>query len=94
MTIVLYLGVRRKFRTGKGGFDLGRLEWPVAIAALMWVLNSLFMVISSSTTLASMVIVVGLLIPGVAYFLYMLKFNPGVLEHEPGVPDAFVEPVK
>jgi hypothetical protein len=71
-----------------------RFEWPVAIAALVWVLISLFMVISSSTTLASMVIVVGLLVPGVAYFLYMLKFNPGVLEHEPGDPDVFVDPVK
>ncbi|MGO4444061.1 hypothetical protein AB4Z42_11975 [Mycobacterium sp. 2YAF39] len=30
MTIARYLGVRRKFGTGKGGFDLGRFEWPGA----------------------------------------------------------------
>jgi len=35
MTIVLYLVVRRRFVRGPGGFDLGRFDKPVAMAALV-----------------------------------------------------------
>lgn len=91
MTIVLYLVVRRKFVHGRDGFDLGRFDKPVAIAALIWVILALLVTMVASATLASMAIVVGLLAVGLAYFVYMLKFNRGVLEREPGEPNAFVE---
>lgn len=91
MTVVLYLAVRRKFVRGNGGFDLGRFDRPVAVAALVWVVFALFTVLVSSTTLASLLIVVGLLVAGFAYFLYMWKFDREVLEHEPGDPDMFME---
>ncbi len=91
MTIVLYLVVRRKFIHGKDGFDLGRFDKPVAIAALVWVIIALLVTLVSSSTFATMAIVVGLLAVGLAYFVYMLKFNRGVLEREPGEPNAFVE---
>jgi amino acid transporter len=91
MTVILYLAVRRKFVHDNGGFDLGRFDRPVAVAALVWVVLSLFAVLVSSTTFASLLIVVGLLVAGLAYFLYMWKFNREVLEHEPGDPDMFVD---
>lgn len=91
MTILLYLGVRRRLSPSDGGFDLGRLDKPIAIAALVWVLAALFVVLTSATTVATIVIIVGLLLVGVAYFIYMWKFNRAVLEHEPGDADLFVE---
>ena len=91
MTIVLYLVVRRKFVRGQGGFDLGRFDKPVATAALVWVILALLVTMVASTTLASMVIVVALLAAGLAYFVYMWKFNRSVLEREPGEPNVFIE---
>jgi amino acid transporter len=90
MTMVLYLAVRRKFDRGNGGFDLGRFDRLIAVAALVWVVICLFTVLVSVTTLATLLVVVGLLGAGFAYFLYMWKFNPTVLEHEPGEPDLFI----
>jgi amino acid transporter len=88
MTIVLYLAVRGKLDSTRGSFHLGRFEVPVAICALVWTLFSLFVVISSAPSLAPVLIVVGLLIPGAAYFAYMWKFDRAVLEVEPGIPPA------
>ncbi len=90
MTVVLYLAVRRTFVRGDGGFDLGRFDRLVAVAALIWLVLCLFTVLVSSTTVASLLIVVGLLGAGFAYFLYMWKFDRDVLEHEPGEPDLFI----
>jgi amino acid transporter len=89
MTVVLYLAVRRKFDRSGGGFDLGRFDLLVAVAALVWVLLCLFTVLVSFTTLATLLVIVGLMCAGFAYFLYMLKFNPAVLEQEPGEADLF-----
>ena len=89
MTLVLYLAVGRKMVRGKGGFDLGRFDRPIAVAALAWVIIALFTVLVSNTTLASLLIVVGLLAVGFAYFLYMWKFDREVLENEPGESDMF-----
>jgi amino acid transporter len=89
MTVILYLAVRRKFAGGGDGFDLGRFDVPVAIAALVWVVISLVTVLLSSTTVASLLIVMGLLATGFAYFVYMWRFDCDVLEHEPGDPDMF-----
>src|SRR3978361_193592 len=83
MTIVLYIAVRRKLDRGRGAFDLGRAEWPVAVGALVWLLVALFVVITSST-LVPMLIVAGLLIIGLGYFAYVLRFDREVLEIEPG----------
>ncbi len=91
MTVVLYLGVRRKFGRGDGGFDLGRFDLPVAVAALVWVVICLFMVLVSFTTWATLLVVVGLVGAGCAYFLYMWKFDRAVLEHEPGEPDLLLD---
>jgi amino acid transporter len=83
MTVVLYLVVRRKL-IRSDGFDLGRFDRPVAIAALVWVVGALLVVLISNTTVASVVIIVGLLGVGAAYFLYMWKFNREALEADPG----------
>ena len=91
MTVALYLAVRRKFVRDNGGFDLGRFDKPVAVAALVWVVFSLFVVLVSSTTFASLLIVVGLLLAGLAYFLYMWKFNREVLENEPDDSEILVD---
>ncbi|HEX5143384.1 MAG TPA: APC family permease [Mycobacterium sp.] len=91
MTVALYLAVRRKLVRGNGGFDLGRFDGPVAIAALVWVVGSLLTVLVSCTTWASVLIVSGLLAVGFAYFVYMWKFNRQVLEQEPGDPDMVAE---
>lgn len=80
MTVVLYLAVRRKLLRGNGGFDLGRFDGPVAIAALVWVVASLGVVLVSNTTVASLLIIVGLLGAGLAYFLYMWKFDRAALD--------------
>jgi amino acid transporter len=91
MTVLLYLVVRRTLGRGNGGFDLGRFDLPVAIAALLWMLGALFMVLVSSTTLASLLIVTGLLAVGLVYYLYMWTHNRAVLETGPGGSDVFVE---
>jgi hypothetical protein len=49
----------------------------------VWLLVALFVVITSST-LVPMLIVAGLLILGLGYFTYMLRFDREVLEIEPG----------
>lgn len=94
MTVVLYLAVRRKFDRSGGGFDLGRFDRLVAVAALVWVVVCLFTVLVSFTTLATLLVFVGLLCAGLAYFLYMLKFNRAALEQEPGDPDVFTVSVE
>jgi amino acid transporter len=91
MTVVLYLVVGRKLTRSNGGFDLGRFDRPVAIAALVWVLAALVVVLVSCVTVPSLLIVVALLGVGLAYFLYMWKFDRQALESEPGDPDVFVE---
>jgi amino acid transporter len=91
MTIVLYLVVRRKLGRKEGAFSLGRFEVPVAVVALIWVLVALFVVIASSATIVPVLIVVGLLLAGGMYFVYLLKCRREVLEYEPGSADV-VEP--
>ncbi len=90
-TIILYLATRHKLDSKPGGFDLGRWEWPVAIGALVWVVISLFVVITTSPGWAPIVLAFGLSAAGGLYFLYMWKFNRSVLEEEPGDPNMFAE---
>lgn len=82
MTIVLYLAVRRRMISGTGGFDLGRFDVPVAVAAAVWLVAALVAILSASITVAALIIVVGQLVAGLAYFLYMWRFNREVLESE------------
>jgi amino acid transporter len=88
MTIILYLVVRRKLGRKEGAFDLGRFELPVAVVALIWVLAALFVVIASSATIVPILIVLGLMLAGGGYFVFLLKCRREVLEHEPGT-DVF-----
>jgi amino acid transporter len=91
MTIILYLVKRHKLDREQGGFDLGRWQWPVAIGTLVWVVFASFIVISTSPTLAPIVLAFGLSAAGALYFVYMWKFNRKVLEDEPDDPNVLVE---
>lgn len=82
--VVLYLAVRKRLDHKEGGFSLGRFEMPVAIAALVWSVVALVILLSPSTARVPIVIVVGLLAFGGVYFGYMMIFNRRVLETEPG----------
>jgi amino acid transporter len=88
-TVVLYLAVRKRLDRRKGAFDLGRFELPVAICALVWTLVALFVLVAPREALVSVVIVVGLLVAGGLFLLFMLKFDREALETEPGDVSAF-----
>ncbi len=90
MTIILYLVVRGKLGRKEGAFSLGRFEVPVAVIALAWVLFAMFAVIASSATIVPVMIVLGLLLSGAVYFVYLLMCRRDVLEHEPGGADGFL----
>jgi amino acid transporter len=83
MTIVLYLVVRRKLGRKEGAFSLGQFEVPVSVIALAWVLIAMFVAIMT-TTIVPVMIVIGLILSGGGYFVYLLKCRPEVLAHEPG----------
>lgn len=63
-TIVLYLTVRGRLERKKGAFDLGRLELPVAVCALVWAVLSLFVLVTPAEALVPALIVGGLLLAG------------------------------
>ena len=83
LTIVLYLARRGRLARRDGAFNLGRLDLPVAICALVWVVVSLFVLVVPSEALVPDLIVVGLLAAGGLFFLGLLKFNPKALEFQP-----------
>lgn len=87
--IVLYLAVRKRLGRKEDAFDLGRLEMPVAIGALVWSAVVLFIVVSPSNALTAVLIAVGLFLAGGLYFAKMLIFDREVLETEPGDADVF-----
>jgi amino acid transporter len=87
--ILLYLAVRRRLDRKEGAFDLGRFELPVAIGALLWSAVVLFVIVSPSSALTSILIAVGLLLAGGLYFAYLLIFKREVLDTEPGDADVF-----
>jgi hypothetical protein len=70
-------------------FNLGRFELPVAIAAQVWVVVALFVLVVPGEAFVPDLIVVGLLLGGGLFFMYMLIFDRQVLETEPGETDAF-----
>ncbi|HEY5848751.1 MAG TPA: amino acid permease [Microlunatus sp.] len=88
MTIILYLVVRNRLDRREGAFELGRFELPVAIAALVWMGVVLFVLVTPSESLVSLLVVGGLLLAGGLYFAYLWFFNRSVLETEPGEIDV------
>lgn len=84
MIVVLYLAVRKRLDRQEGAFDIGRFELPIAIAALIWSICALFILLSPDAATVPMIIVAGLLGAGALYFGYMMIFNRDVLDHEPG----------
>lgn len=88
-TVVLYLAVRRGLSRRERSFDLGRLELPVAICALVWTLVALFVLVTPAEALTPVVIVIGLLLVGGLFFLGMLAFDREALDAEPGDESAF-----
>ena len=88
-TTVLYLSVRKRLDRKEGAFDLGRFELPVAIAALVWSLVVLFVLMAPPSARDSLWIVAGLLVVGALYFLGLFVFNREVLETEPGDVSVF-----
>lgn len=88
--VVLYLKVRKRLEHKEGGFSLGRFEMPIAIAALIWSVAALVVLLTPPGAFVPIVIVVGLLVVGGVYFAYMMIFNREVLDNEPGI-DVFAE---
>ncbi|WP_156296991.1 APC family permease [Mycobacterium paragordonae] len=84
MIVVLYLAVRKRLDRQEGAFDIGRFELPIAIAALIWSICALVILLSPDAATVPMIIVAGLLGAGALYFGYMMIFNREVLDHEPG----------
>ena len=81
-TIVLYLVVRKRLDHRSGAFSLGRLELPVAIGALVWVVCALFVLTVPAEALVPDLIVVGLLAAGGLFLLGLLIFHREALETE------------
>jgi amino acid transporter len=88
-TVVLYLAVRKRLDRKKDAFDLGRLELPVAIIALLWLIVALFVLVAPKEAFVPVLIVVGLLLVGGFYFLGMLMFDRKSLWTEPGDASVF-----
>ncbi|MFJ8015075.1 APC family permease [Streptomyces sp. NPDC096339] len=86
--IVLYLAVRGRLGRQEGAFDLGRLELPVAVCALLWTLLALFVLVTPKEAVVPVVVVGGLLVLGGLFFLGMLVFDREALDTEPG-EDSF-----
>jgi amino acid transporter len=88
--VVLYLVVRRRLERKEGGFNLGRFEVPVAVAALVWVAVALLVLMTPGDALVPDLIVLGLIVLGGLYFAKLMIVNRQVLEVEPSGGDAVV----
>jgi len=89
MIVILYLTVRKRLDRQEGAFDIGRFEMPISIAALVWSICAIVILLSPATAFVPMAIVAGLLGVGAVYFAYMMIFNRRVLDHEPGELTVF-----
>ena len=89
MIVVLYLSVRKNLDRKEGAFDIGRFELPVSIAALVWSICVLIVLLSPAKAIVSIVIVAGLLTVGAVYFAYLMIFKRHVLDNEPGASAVF-----
>jgi len=72
--------VRRRLDHRVGGFSLGRLEVPVAVAALIWEVLVLFVLVTPGDATVPTLVVVGLILAGGVYFAYMLFLHSEVLD--------------
>jgi amino acid transporter len=86
--VVLYLVVRKRLARREGGFNLGRFELPVSVAALVWVVCALFVLVTPADALVPNLIVAGLILAGGVYFAKMMIVNRQVLEAEPSGGEA------
>ena len=76
----------------RAGSTSGRFELPVAVAALVWVVLALFVLVTPDDALIPSLIVLGLILAGGVYFAKMMIFNREVLETEPGDDDFAAAP--
>jgi amino acid transporter len=83
-TICLYLVVRGRLGGQDGAFNLGRFELPVAVAALVWVITALFVLVVPAEALIPDLIVLGLLFAGGLCLLGLLIVDQRAFETEPG----------
>ena len=81
--VVLYLVVRKKLERKEGGFNLGRFELPVTIAALVWVGLAIVVLIAPPGSLIPSLVVLGLIATGGVYFAWLMIFRRSALETEP-----------
>ena len=70
-------------RWPEGAFDLGRFELPVAIAALIWVVVALFVLVMPGEALVPDLIVLGLMLAGGLFEVGLMIFTPQALASEP-----------
>ena len=85
--VVLYLVVRKRLDRREGGFSLGRFELPVTLAALIWVLLVLVVLVTPPTALIPVIIVLGLLCVGGLYFARLMIAHREILYREPDAGD-------
>jgi amino acid transporter len=83
LTIVLYLGVRRRLDRREGAFNLGRFELPVAIAALVWLVVVLFVLVAPAEAFVPAMIVLGLIVAGGLHFAWLAVFDRAALAAQP-----------
>ncbi|MEZ0049546.1 amino acid transporter [Mycobacterium sp. MAA66] len=81
--VVLYLGVRKRLTHKEDAFDLGRFETPVAIAAVLWSVVVVLVLVTPPEVFIAVLIAVGILLAGATYFGYLVITNREVFEHEP-----------
>ncbi|MEU2039939.1 hypothetical protein [Nocardia niwae] len=62
---------------------------PVAVGALVWSAVALFVLVTPTDATVPVVIVAGLLLVGVLFFLALLAFDRQALETEPGDVSVF-----
>lgn len=82
--VILYLAVRTRLEHREGGFSLGRFEVPVAVAALIWEVIVVFVLVTPGDATVPTLIVAGLILAGGVYFAYLRIAHPDVLDTEPG----------
>lgn len=86
--VVLYLSVRRRLAPARGGFDLGSLEVPIAVSALLWLVLVLIVLATPDDARVPLTILLGLVVVGAIYFLWLLRFRPDALRGSDDAPPA------
>lgn len=84
LVVARYLVVRHRLDRRSGAFDLGRFEVPVAVAALVWSVCAVVVLLSPIDATVPAVIVGGLILLGGMYFAYLMIYRRDVLLTEPG----------